>query len=136
MTFQATLLYINSLSKYDENRQKPTHNRFNWLNWLKASLPLLQIKHAQNDLPPPEIFLHRLESIACLDGLQSGEQSSHLNRYLIITYSSLVSDTGRTDSSSSSFMPSKSLSVGVMAAKSSGMPVISTFWEYSPVLVL
>ena len=97
---------------------------------------LLQIKHAQNDLPPPEIFLHRLESIACLDGLQSGEQSSHLNRYLIIAYSSPDSDTGRTDSSSSSCMPSKSLSVGVMAAKSSGMPVISTFWEYSPVLVL
>lgn len=32
------------------------HNKF---KWLKASLPLLQIKHAQNDLPAPEIFLHR-----------------------------------------------------------------------------
>ena len=35
------------------------HNRFNKSNWLKASLPLLQIKHTQNDLPTPEIFLHR-----------------------------------------------------------------------------
>ena len=44
------------MTKTDRN---PTNNRFNKFNWLKASLPLLQIKHAQNGLPAPEIFLHR-----------------------------------------------------------------------------
>ena len=44
------------MTKTDRNT---TNNRFNKFNWLKASLTLLQIKHTQNDLPAPEIFLHR-----------------------------------------------------------------------------